>query len=112
MRTGFSEPSSIGNSASLPAMPTGRIERPGRLEVAGDSRQQPLHLARAAPGALGEDQQRFAEPKPLVRDLDHAAGRSATSRAFMTASSVETPLLCGTLIVPKHRLEKRRRRFE
>ena len=29
MRTGLSEPSSIGNSASLPAMPTGRISVPG-----------------------------------------------------------------------------------
>jgi hypothetical protein len=30
----------------------------------------------------------------------------------MTASSDDTPLLCGTLIVPKHRLEKRRFRLE
>ena len=48
---------------------------PGRLEVAGHPGQQPLHLTRPAPGAFREDQQRLAEPEPLVRDLDHATGR-------------------------------------
>ena len=36
----------------------------------------------------------------------------ATSRAFMAAPPLDTPSFCGDLMVPKHRLEKRRVRSE
>lgn len=44
-----------------------------------------------------------------MRDRNRPPGPPrATSRGFMTASSLDLALLCGTLIVPKHKLEKRR----
>ena len=45
--------------------------------------------------------------RSCAMSIDSLAAR-ATSRAFITASSVESALLCGVLIVPKHRLENRR----
>jgi hypothetical protein len=64
---------------------------------------------------------RLRVPSPNNRSRSPAARRAsaasidcraarATSRAVNTASSDDTSALCGTLIVPKHRLEKRRRR--
>ena len=49
--------------------------------------------------------------RSCATSIDWRAAR-ATSRTFITASSLETALLCGVLIVPKQRLENRRFRLE